>query len=38
MRTWKNASVDPVRLIEWKEDQSRQRFDKGKIAGKIGHE
>ncbi len=35
--TAKNISMQPVRLLQWQEDQSKQRFDKGKIAPKIGH-
>ena len=33
----KNFSRQPVRLIEWKEDSSKQPYDKKKITSKIGH-
>ena len=37
-KTVKNITTNPIRLIEWKEDPSRQPYDKGKITAKIGHE
>ena len=36
--TARNIVRNPIRLIEWKEQPERQRFDKGKITSKIGHE
>ena len=35
--TARNITSNPVRLLEWKEDQNRQKYD-GKISSKIGHE
>ena len=35
IRSLKNVTADPVRLIEWREDPGRQRFDKA-VATKIG--
>lgn len=35
--TARNITTNPVRLLEWKEDQTRQKYD-GKISAKIGHE
>ena len=36
--TTRNITQNPVRLLEWKEDHTKQRFDKGKITAKIGHQ
>jgi hypothetical protein len=34
--TARNITTNPVRLLEWKEDLNKQRYD-GKISNKIGH-
>ncbi len=32
--TTPNITSNPVRLLEWKEEYSKQNFNKGKITGK----
>ncbi|CDW77658.1 UNKNOWN [Stylonychia lemnae] len=38
LQIFRNTSTEPVRFLEWKENQPRQTFDAARVTGKIGQQ